>query len=193
MNPVIRKLGCFAFLATLATTLAHADITLTQAQFDNLGIQTRPVVAANAGTEFAAIARVIDPLPWIKIDNDWLAATASTQAARAEAARTRELNKNGSGVSTHVMETAQAQLAAEEAKLRSISAERQLVLGEALRRVDAVAWPALLQDLASGRARLLRIEPAVIAPKPSEPAGAALRTPELAPALAVLRRVVPRR
>ena len=176
MNSSLHKLGSVAFLGLLVARLAHAEIALTQAQFDNLGIQTHPVVAASAGTEFAAIARVIDPLPWIKIDNDWQAATASTNAARAEAARTRELNKNGNGVSTHVMETAQAQLVAEETKLRSISAERQLLLGEALRRVDAAAWPPLLQDLASGRARLLRIEPAVITAKPAEVSGAAIRT-----------------
>jgi len=170
MNPLVRK-SALAFLGLLTASLAHAEIVLTQAQFDHLGVRTYPVVAASAGTEFAAIARVIDPLPWIKIDNDWQAATASTQAARAEASRTRELNRNGNGVSSHVMEAAQAQLAAEEAKLRSIAAERQLLWGEALRRVDAAA---MTQDLASGRARLLRIEPAVIATRPTEISGAAI-------------------
>jgi hypothetical protein len=155
----VRRFFLAVFVSLTLVPLAHGEVSLSPAQTDNLGLRTQRAEAAQAPFAEAAVARVIDPLPWIRLENDWIAAQAAVQAASAEATRTRALNAAGSGVSSHVMETAQAAFAAEQAKLRSVAAERRLTLGAAAQALDAKAWSVLIDDLAQGRAHLLRIEP----------------------------------
>lgn len=137
---------------------ARADVSLTAAQHEMLGIRTVAAMAATAPLRVPALARVVDPLPWIKLDADWRAATTAARAAQREAERAQRLHAADSSVSGRAAETADSQAAAERARRESLAAERSLTMGTALTGMDDAARRRLFADLALGRARILRFE-----------------------------------
>lgn len=160
----IVRLGlCLGFACAAA---AGAEVSLTPVQQDNLGVRTAVVVAAAASQQVPAIGRVVDPLPWIKLEGDWRAAVAAASTAQREAERSQRLHAADSSVSGRALEAADTQAIAESARRDSLDAERRLTMGAGLAGMDAAARRRLFDDLAKGRARVLRFEALV-----DEPAG----------------------
>lgn len=154
-NQVVR-LGLGLGLA--CASVASAEVSLTPAQYANLGIRTAVVMTAAVPGQVSAIARVVDPLPWIRLEGDWRAAVAIAQAALREAERSRRLHAADSSVSGRALEAADTQAVVESARRDGLDAERRLTMGAGLVGLDDAARRQLFGDLARGRARVLRFE-----------------------------------
>ncbi|TDR45669.1 hypothetical protein DFR29_10497 [Tahibacter aquaticus] len=180
------QLGLCVGLA--CASAASAEVSLTPAQRDNLGVRTTVLQAVAASQQVSAIARVVDPLPWIKLDGDWRAAVAVAQAAQREAERSQRLHAAESTVSGRALEAADAQVVAENARRDGLDAERRLTMGAGLAGLGDAARRRLFDDLVKGRARVLRFEALGIEPAGTVFDGASLVDDASAPSIEWLGR-----
>jgi hypothetical protein len=140
-----------------------------------LGVATRPLPAARHSGSVSGFARVLDAVPLATLDAEIAAATAATQASRAEAARTRSLAAADATVSAKVAEAAAAQARADGARLLLLRRRLGFEWGPAFMAMTEARRSALVGQLASGRAALVRIDAA------SGVAGAKAATLDLGP------------
>jgi hypothetical protein len=162
-----------AILATTAAAAAHAasaalTVSMSVEEQARLGVSTEILTAAAPPSSGTSAARVLDPAPLIQLDAEIAAAEASAAASRARAERTRKRFSEHGAASARAVETAEVFETVDLERLRS--AERQLLVewGEGIARLSKPHRAELLDDIAHGRAELLRVElpPQVSNPKP---------------------------
>jgi hypothetical protein len=155
---------CGALLVVAAASLtSHALAQGDVVQLDptvqqRLGIQTAPLVAARRADEAAGFARGIDAGPLAALDADIVAATSALEASRGETARTRTLLAADSTVSKKAAEVAAAQARADAAKLHLLRRRLGLEWSPALGSMSDARRSRLLNEIAAGRAALVRID-----------------------------------
>lgn len=144
----------------------HAEaqvLKLDAATQKRLGITTAPLAAARQAASLRGFARVLDAAPLAVLDADIAAARAASAASQAEAARTRTLNSEDQTVSRRVAEAAAAQFRADGARLQLLRRRLGLEWGSGIAAMADVARGRLIEDLAAGRAALVRIDSAGVA------------------------------
>jgi hypothetical protein len=165
------KAMMFAILAACALTtgtLAATDeadegegpkaITVDAAAQARFGVTIATLKGATVPNGVAASVRVLDSSPLLQADSELSAAAASFAASRAEALRTRKLFSEDRTVSARAVAAASAQ---EQADLQRVNAaRRQLALewGGGLADQTAHKRAELLNEVARGRAELVRVE-----------------------------------
>jgi hypothetical protein len=159
----LKALGAAFVLAGGVWTSALADdeakpVKLPAEIQRKLGLATQPLVAASRTATVTGFARVLDPGPLAQLDADIEAAAVAAQASAAEAERTRSLHADGQTVSTKALEAAEAQARTDAARLAALRRRVALEWGEGLARLSERQRAALVEDLAAGRAALLRID-----------------------------------
>jgi hypothetical protein len=108
----------------------------------------------------------LDPGTLLKLDSELATAAAGFTASRGEALRTRKLYEEDRTASARAVQAASAQ---EEADLQRVNAaHRQLALewGSGVANLQASRRADLLNELANGRAELVRVEIPTDAPTP---------------------------
>ncbi len=173
-----RTLCTVAWLITLSSSVSYAaesypeaepahtagaagepgTVTLDATQQSRLGVVAETLSAAAAPAGSASIARVLDPGPLLALDSELAAASASFQASRAEAERTRKLFMEDRTASARAVEAANSQALADQQRVES--ARRRIVLewGDGVANLTPARRSALLNDLARVRAELIRVE-----------------------------------
>jgi hypothetical protein len=164
MNTLTRALAGVA-LALLGALAARADDEIKPVKLPietqrKLGLTVQPLLAATRTATLPGFARVLDPGPLAQLDADIQAAEAAAEASAAEAARARTLHADDQAVSTKVLQAAEAQARADASKLVLLRRRVGLEWGEGLARLSGKQRAALVQDLAAGRAALVRIDTA---------------------------------
>lgn len=144
----------FLLLTAPAASFAQTVQTLDAAAQTRLQIVTAPIAPAHAQNGVSGFATVIDPAPLLGLISDLSAARAAAAASSAEAARLKALSGDAS-VSAKAAETAQAQAAADQAKVTLLQQQIILQTGPAVARL---ASPAFASALASGQAALVRVD-----------------------------------
>lgn len=139
-------------------------LKLDAATQKRLGVVSAPLAAAQRRAAVTGFARALDASPLAVLHTDITAAVAAAEASRLEAERTRTLNAADAAVSTKVAEAARAQSRADAAKVVALRLRIGLEWGPAIARLSDGARAALVNDLAAGRAALVRIDTAGAAP-----------------------------
>jgi hypothetical protein len=124
-----------------------------------LGVATAPLQAANRSSTVSGFARALDPGPLAQLDSDIEAAVAAVAASQAEAARTKTLSADQT-VSKQAAEAAAAQARADAAKLSLLRRRIGLEWSPALAKFPDARRRRLVEDIANGRAALVRIDAA---------------------------------
>lgn len=125
-----------------------------------LGITTAPLQAARRSASVAGFARALDPGPLAQLDSDIESAVAALSASQAEAARTKALNAADQTVSKQAAEAAASQARSDAAKLSLLRRRIGLEWSPALARFSDARRRRLVEDIAAGRAALVRIDAA---------------------------------
>jgi hypothetical protein len=145
---------------------APKAITVDAAAQLRFGVETIPLLSAAAPDGAMTTARVLDPGPLLQLDSELASAAATFAASRAEAQRTRKLFEEDRTASARAVEAASAQ---EQADLQRVNAaRRQLAIawGGGLADLPAHQRAELLNELAAGKAELVRVEVPTGAPIP---------------------------
>lgn len=159
LNPA--RLVLVAALVLARSALAAGPVVEMPAETQRkLGLTTQVLAAAYHAGSVSGFGRVLDPTPLATLDADIAMAAAAAQASRAEAARTRSLAAADATVSARVAEAAAAQARADDIKLVLLRRRLGLEWGPAFMTMTEARRSALVGQLASGRAALVRIDAA---------------------------------
>ena len=122
------------------------------------GIKVAPVAAAQSTTSRSGYARAIDLSPLAALASDAETARAAVTASRKEVDRLKALTAQDQSAAPKDLEAAQAQLAADRAKLTLACQKVGLDFGAGLARLGCDAMSGLVHDAARGQAALVRID-----------------------------------
>ncbi len=130
------------------------------------GVVVMVLKSASAPSGTTTTARVVDPSPLLQLDSELASAAAAFAASRAEAQRTHKLYEEDRTASKRAVEAANAQAQADLQRVNA--ARRQLALewGGGLADLPAHQRAELLNELAAGKAELVRVELPAGAPIP---------------------------
>jgi hypothetical protein len=140
-------------------------IRLSEAEQQETGVRVQSLAAGEYAREMAAVGRVIDIGPLLALRNAYNAAQADRALARAAlassapaVARLRTLHREDANVSTRQLQAAQAEAAADQAKVQAADRRMQDIRDQGLQRWGATLtqWalsddPAALATLVSHR------------------------------------------
>ena len=160
-----RFLGALALGALIVTNAALADVELKPDERENLGIQTQPAQPIEVPRRWQASAQVLDVAPLITTVSELQAAETGSAASRAEAERSERLYKEDTNVARKALDAARAQAMTDEARARTARAQLLGTWGRGIAALAPAARNALLDDLLSGRASLVRAD--TMAPLPA--------------------------
>jgi len=158
---LLLSLAAGALLASLACAVA-ATATATEldaAAQARLGLRLATLAAGQMPPTTRAVADVLDPVPLAKAVDELTAAQAAADASRAEVARTRALLAANGNASRKALEAAQAQAAADQARLREARVALRSAWGDGLANMDKSRRQRLIDALVDGRQVLLKAEP----------------------------------
>jgi hypothetical protein len=158
-------LGAFLSLALAAGPVLAAEPEASGLKMDaatqaRLGVATQPLQAARRSASVTGFARALDPGPLAQLDSDIVAAVATYEASKAEAARTRDLNAADQTVSKQAAEAAASQARQDAAKLALLRKRVGLEWSPVLAGYSDARRGKLVADIAAGRAALVRIDSA---------------------------------
>jgi hypothetical protein len=125
-----------------------------------LGVATEPLAASTRTASVSGFARALDPGPLAQLEADLATAASAAAASRAEAARTRALNAADQTVSKQAAEASAAQARADALKVELLRRRLGLEWSPVLARWPDARRSRLLNDIAAGRAALIRIDSA---------------------------------
>ncbi|MES1203617.1 MAG: hypothetical protein ABUS57_19445 [Pseudomonadota bacterium] len=123
-----------------------------------MSVKTGQLAGANLRPKAEIYARVVDAGPLAQLESEAASARAAADASGAEAARLRTLAAADQSAAPKAVEAAQAQADADAA--RAALAERRIGLewGPGVAKLGPAGRASLLNDIAAGRAALLRID-----------------------------------
>ncbi len=158
MTRIPAVLAALCALALPLSAARAADVTLTPAIQQHLGIATQPLVATRRAGEIDAFAKVLDPGPLAQLVADLRTAEAAAVASRAEADRARTLNRSEGAVSSRDLETATALAASDALKVTALRRRLGLEWGPGLARMSDAGRDQLVRALADGSAALVHVD-----------------------------------
>lgn len=135
-----------------------AGLAPDKSSLDRMGIKTAMLSAASETATTDGYARGLDAAPLAAILAEIETAQAAAGASRAEAARLAALFRQDVSASRRSVEAAQAQAAADTARVRLAQQRVGLEFGSGLMRLGAGGLQRLVADIANGRSALVRID-----------------------------------
>lgn len=135
-----------------------AGLTLDAGTQAAAGIQVAPVAAARQEAGRDGYARAIDLSPLAALAAEAESARAAIAASAKEAARLAALTAQDQSAAPRDLEAAQAQLAADRARLTLACRKIGLDFGAGLARLGCDGISRLVRDAAQGQAALVRID-----------------------------------
>jgi hypothetical protein len=135
------------------------EVMLKVADRARLGIEVSLLEAAESADTLDAIARVLDIGALAQLNADIAAAAAAAAASASEAERLVLLAAEDQSASRRELEAARAQADADMARLRLARQRVSLEWGPGLAALDLEQRQHLLEEIAAGRAALLRVDP----------------------------------
>lgn len=160
-------LACATAILTLSATPTRAQstsgaadipVTLDAETQERLGVATVTLEARSLADSVEAIVRAVDPAPLVMLDAELTAAAAAAAASASALERTAGLAAQNQSASQQALEAAQAQAAADAATLTMLQRRLGLEWGTAIAGLSSEARAALVSDMATGRAALLRAD-----------------------------------
>jgi hypothetical protein len=149
---------------------SDAALHLDAASAKRAGIEVAPLVAAEQQALSSGYARALDLSPLAAIASEIVAARTAADASGRELQRLERLAGADQAASQREVDAARAQAAADQSKWKLACQRVTLEYGAGLGRLGCAAIPALVRDVASGNAVLLRID----MPDAEPPAGSAV-------------------
>lgn len=142
-----------------AASATPGRVEMDEVTQKRLGVTTSRLVAARqAGGGVSGSATVLDPMSLVEIDGEIAQAQIALSASQAQANRARALNQDGNAVSTKEAEAASALARADQAKLTLLKRRLGLEWGPAIAALTDERRGQLVDDLATGRAALVRVD-----------------------------------
>ncbi|MGI8967294.1 MAG: hypothetical protein ACR2H1_14585, partial [Limisphaerales bacterium] len=117
-----------------------------------------PLAQTNRQPEIVAFGKVIDPSPLIALNNDLNAAEATLEISRKQAERSRKLFAEAENVSRKTVETAEAQLRADEIKSRALLQRLAVEWGSAMVKLDSTQREKLIEQLVAQEIIFVRVD-----------------------------------
>ena len=144
--------------ALVISSVARAEVELPAEQRENLGIQVEPTREVDAPRSWSATAQVVDVAPLVVALGELHSAESAAAASRAEADRSERLYRDDTNIARKALDAANAQAITDEARVRAARAQLLGVWGYAITSMSSPARTALVDDLLSGKASLVRAE-----------------------------------
>jgi hypothetical protein len=139
---------------------AANDVSMDTDTQVRMGVKVAPVLAGKAPQHIAGYAKVMDVGSLAAIESEVSAAVATAASSQEEYRRLQALAAHDQAASARSVEAARAQAASDAARARLAGRRIGLEWGASIENMSASARSALLTDIASGRAALLRIDAA---------------------------------
>jgi hypothetical protein len=165
---------------------APKAVTVDAAEQARLGVIVTKLSEVPAPSGSPTTARVLDPAPLLALDGELAAASASLDASRAEAERTRQLFNEDRTASAHSLEMATAQAQADRQRVESARRRIALEWGDGIANLAPERRTGLLGDLAQVRAELIRVELPLGMAAPKRDSAVAIRIDPDSPELQAL-------
>jgi len=154
---MIRTL-CLALLGSAVMSPVWAEVTLTAEQRENLGIATEPFRPTQIEPQVPAAGQVLDASTLIGTLGDLRTAEISAIASREESNRTEQLYRDDKNVARKAFDAARIQANTDETRVTTLKGQLIATWGNGVANMPAAARAALLKDLLSGRASLIRAD-----------------------------------
>jgi hypothetical protein len=151
-------LASILLAATPALAQSGAPVRLRAADQQKLGVEIAVLGAREIAQTEAAFIRVLDPAPLAALDADRTAAAAAASASHNQLKRALKLAGEDQSASQQSVEAARAQAAADQSRLVLLSRRLTFEWGPEIAAMTDPARAALLTDLVSGDAALLRAD-----------------------------------
>ncbi|MGD2128756.1 MAG: hypothetical protein PVJ33_00600 [Lysobacterales bacterium] len=145
--------------AAVPETAAGDEVSLDAADQGRLGLRIAPLETTDAAESTEAIARVLDVGSLAQLDAEIMTAEAASAASAAEVKRLTVLAAEDVSASLRELETARVQAAADQSRLALARQRLALEWPAAEALSDAKHRRALIDDVAGGRAALVRVDP----------------------------------
>ena len=136
----------------------ESPLSMDAATRTRLGIAVQRLPMASAPRVTSGFARALDIGPLAAIDSEIRTARAAAAASAADAARLRDLANEDQSASVRSVQVAAAQAAADRVRVDLATRRIALEFGAGLARLGDAARLGLIDDVAAGRAALLRID-----------------------------------
>lgn len=134
------------------------DVRIDLAEQKRIGLTVAPVLIVSAPTITRGFARGLDAATLAAIEADIVSARAAADASQAEAGRLALLASQDQSASVKSVQAARAQAAGDAARAELAIRRVGLEYGPGLARMGPTARRALIADIATGRAALVRID-----------------------------------
>lgn len=151
--------GSLAFSVSFAAQAASAPshiITLTGGDVARLGLQTAPLAPASYTPRVHGYGVVMDLTQLAQVDSGLITAQAAVRQSHADVERYRALFAQGGAISRQTLDTAEKQAATDEAGLLLAERNAYVQFGQRAPWLGAHADKAILQQLTSGKAVLVK-------------------------------------
>jgi hypothetical protein len=147
-----------ALALCLVCVHVRAEVQLTPAQRDSLGVKTIELVKVDVAKTYSATAQVLDATPLVNLLTDVRAAQAALAASSREADRSKELHAADATVSLKASEAARSQAMADESRLTTLRAQLNANWGRSVAAMSEGERDKLIADLLAGRRTLIKAE-----------------------------------
>jgi hypothetical protein len=146
---------CVSFAAQAAGAPTHV-VALTRGEIVRLGLQTAPLAPASFTPHVHGYGVAIDLSQLAQVDSGFLTAQAAVRQSQADVSRYRALFAQGGAISRQVLDTAEKQAATDQAQLLLAERNEYVQFGQRAPWLGAHADKAILQQLTSGKAVLVK-------------------------------------
>ena len=158
MRALALAMGVLALPFAASAEPGGLAISVSAPVQSRLGLQTKALTGQKRASHIDGFAKVLDPGPLAQLESDLLAAEASAEASKAEAARARALNAAGGSVASKDAEAAIAQAGNDAARLDLLRRRLGLEWGPGVARMKPAQRSALIQALSRGDAALVHVD-----------------------------------
>lgn len=140
------------------SSASDGEVRVEPAEQKRIGVAVARATATSAPAIAHGFARGLDGANLAAIDSEITTASAAASASRAEAVRLATLASQDQSASVKAVQAARAQAAADSARVELAARRIGLEYGAGLARLGPAARRALVADIASGRAALVRVD-----------------------------------
>lgn len=133
-------------------------VTLTEEAQKTIDLKVEPLKPSEHVPELAAYGTVLDPSPLITAQNEIAATTVALETSRKAATRAKSLFDQGENVARKTLETAEADVRANEIKLQSLQQQIALEWGQSISKLSANDLQSLINNVLANKTALARVE-----------------------------------
>lgn len=133
-------------------------VTINDEAQKRIGLKVEELKASEHTPELAAYGTVLDPTPLITAQAEIASTTVALETSRKAAERAKSLFDQGENVARKTLESAEADLKANEIKLKIVQEQIALEWGQSISKLSSSELQTLLSNLISGTTVLARVD-----------------------------------